>query len=207
MKKTIMSLAVVSALFSAGAMAALDGEGKADNSASTAQLNFTGKVTSSLCQLKTDDLTKVISLGEVSASQLKSGTGRAPSHSFDVTLENCDSSVNQISYVIRDGNGSPDANATTATYLIPKSSNTSAHGVGVFIVDPEGEAIDIGETKVYGATQDGNNGALASQTISLAAYIGTASGQADTANAVTAGDVEATGIMTIKATAAGTAAG
>ena len=202
MKKTIISLAVVSALFSAGAMAALDGEGKADNSASTAQLNFTGKVTSSLCQLKTDDLTKVIPLGEVSASQLKSGTGRAPSHSFDVTLENCDSSVNQISYVIRDGNGSPEANASTSAYLIPKSSNTSAHGVGVFIVGPEGEAIEIGETKTYGATQDGNNGALATQTISLAAYMGTASGVADTNGDVTAGDVNATGVMTIKAMAA-----
>ncbi|HAX3190178.1 TPA: type 1 fimbrial protein, partial [Escherichia coli] len=39
MKKTIMSLAVVSALFSAGAMAALSADGKADNSASTATLN------------------------------------------------------------------------------------------------------------------------------------------------------------------------
>lgn len=201
MKKTIKSLAVVSALFSGAAMAALDADGKADNSASTAQLNFTGKVTSSLCQLKTDDLVKEIALGEVSASQLRSGTGRAPAHSFNVTLENCDSTVNQISYVIRDGNGSPDQGTATATYLIPKSSNTSAKGVGVFIVDPEGDAIDIGETKTYGATK-GESGALPNQTISLAAYIGTASGQADNTNSVTAGDVNAVGVMTIKATAA-----
>lgn len=57
MKKTIMSLAVVSALLSGGAMAALN-NGQADNSASTATLNFTGKVTSSLCQVNTSDLTK-----------------------------------------------------------------------------------------------------------------------------------------------------
>lgn len=201
MKKTIMSLAVVSALFSGAAMAALNGAGQADNSASTATLNFNGKVTSSLCQLKTDDLTKNISLGEISASQLRNGTGRAPTQSFDITLENCDSTVSQISYVIRDGNGSPVDGATTATYLIPKSSNTSAKGVGVFIVDPEGEAIEIGETKTYGATKD-KDGALASQTISLGAYIGTAAGTADTENTVTAGDVNAVGVMTIKAMAA-----
>ncbi|EPB8415016.1 TPA: fimbrial protein [Escherichia coli] len=201
MKKTIMSLAVVSALLSGHAMAALNTSGQADNSASAATLNFSGKVTSSLCQLKTDDLIKDISLGEISAAQLRSGTGRAPAQSFDVTLENCDSTVNEISYVIRDGNGSPDQGEATATYLIPKSTNTSAKGVGVFIVGPEGEAIDVGDTKTYGATK-GPDGALATQTISLAAYIGTASGQADSGNSVVAGDVNAVGVMTIKAAAA-----
>ncbi len=201
MKKTIMSLAVVSVLFSGSTMATLNGSGQADNSASTATLNFSGKVTSSLCQLKTDDLTKDISLGEVSAAQLRSGTGRAPSQSFDITLENCDPTVNQISYVIRDGNGSPDDGAGSATYLIPKSTNTSAKGVGVFIVGPEGEVIDVGDVQTYGATQ-GSDGALATQTISLAAYIGTASGQAVNDNSVTAGDVNAVGVMTIKAAAA-----
>ncbi len=68
MKKTIMSLAVVSALFSAGAMADLSADGKADNSASTATLNFTGKVTSSLCQISSDDIAKTINLGEISAA-------------------------------------------------------------------------------------------------------------------------------------------
>lgn len=63
MKKTIMSLAVVSAFLSGSAMAALT-NGQADNSASSATLNFSGKVTSSLCQVSTSDLTKTISLGK-----------------------------------------------------------------------------------------------------------------------------------------------
>ncbi|EFH2659501.1 TPA: type 1 fimbrial protein [Escherichia coli] len=199
MKKTIMSLAVVSALFSGAAMAELNDMGQADNSASNATLNFTGKVTSSLCQVNTADLAKTISLGEVSAAQLQATAARAPSHTFSVSLVNCDPSVNNISYVIRDGNGSPEQGAALSDYLIPKSSDTSAKGVGVFITDPEDNAIQIGETKQYGVIKDGDNNALATQNISLAAYIGRV---ADTAAEVNAGDVEATGIMTIKATAA-----
>ena len=198
MKKTIMSLAVVSALLSGGAMADLNDMGQADNSASTATLNFTGKVTSSLCQVSTSDLDKTIYLGEVSAAQLKATAARAPSHTFNVNLVNCDPSVNNISYVIRDGNGSPEQGGATSDYLIPKSSETSAKGVGVFITDPEDNAIQIGQTQNYGIVKDGENQALASQSISLAAYIGRV---ADSSDKVNAGDVNAVGVMTIKATA------
>lgn len=41
MKKTVMSLAVISALLSGGAMADVGSDGQADNSGSTATLNFT----------------------------------------------------------------------------------------------------------------------------------------------------------------------
>ncbi|EFN7494600.1 type 1 fimbrial protein, partial [Escherichia coli] len=203
MKKTIMSLAVVSALFSAGAMAAttLSADGKADNSASTATLNFTGKVTSSLCQVSTEDIAKTISLGEISSAQLKAGTGRGPSKSFDVKLVNCDSTVGDISYVIRDGNGSSAAGATTSKYLTPKLNDLAAKGVGVYIVDNLDNAVEIGQTKHYGVIKNDNNEALSEQTISLGAYIGTQSG-APAGTEIEAGEVDATGVMTIKATAA-----
>ncbi|EGA0673607.1 fimbrial protein [Escherichia coli] len=202
MKKTIMSLAVVSALFSAGAMAALSADGKADNSASTATLNFTGKVTSSLCQVSTDDITKTIELGEISSAQLKATGGRGPSKSFNVKLVNCDSSVNDVSYVIRDGNGSSEQGATLSDYLVPSMSDLAAKGVGVYIVDNKDAAVQIGSTKHYGVIND-ESGALSEQTISLGAYLGLQTGVA--AAAVEAGEVNATGIMTIKATAANAA--
>ncbi|MED9020206.1 fimbrial protein [Escherichia coli] len=202
MKKAIMSLAVVSALFSCGAMAALNSSGQADNSASTATLNFTGKVTSSLCQVNTSDLTKTISLGEVTAAQLKNGTGRAPSQSFTVGLSNCDPTVSNITYVIRDANGTSAEGKATSDYLVPKSGDTTASGVGVYIAEPEGAAIQIGENKNLGVIKDSSGNALSEQTIALTAYIGTASGEADSSGAVTAGTVDATGVMTIKATAA-----
>ncbi|HAX3195434.1 TPA: type 1 fimbrial protein, partial [Escherichia coli] len=203
MKKTIMSLAVVSALFSAGAMAALSADGKADNSASTATLNFTGKVTSSLCQVSTDDITKTIELGELSSAQLKSGSGRGLSKYFNVKLVNCDSTVGDISYVIRDANSSSAQGATNSKYLVPKLTDLAAKGVGVYIVDNNDNAINIGDTHHYGVIKgEGDAGALSDQTISLGAYIGTQSGAKDDTNAVEAGTVDATGIMTIKATTA-----
>lgn len=196
-----MSLAVVSVLLSGSAMAALSADGKADNSASTATLNFTGKVTSSLCQVNTGSVEQTISLGEISAAQLKSGTGRGPSKSFTVDLINCDPSVNEISYVIRDANGSSANGQDTSKYLVPKLTDDSAKGVGVYIVDNADNAVNIGQTVTSGAYNDGDGNALSSQTISLGAYIGTTTGAADD-GAVQAGTVAATGVMTIKATAA-----
>ncbi|MBB7314995.1 type 1 fimbrial protein [Escherichia coli] len=199
MKKTIMSLAVVSALFSAGAMASdLATDGKADNSASTATLNFNGKVTSSLCQVDTTDIEKTIELGEVSAALLKETGKRGPSKSFNVKLVNCDSTVGDISYVIRDANGSSAAGAVSSDYLVPVMNDLSAHGVGVFIVDNNDAAVKIGNTVHYGVIK-GEGGALSEQTIALGAYVGA---QQDGGAAVTAGTVSASGVMTIKATAA-----
>lgn len=203
MKKTIMSLTLVSALLSGNAMAALNNSGQADNSASTATLNFVGKVTSSLCQISTNDIAKTIELGEISSAQLKAAGGRGPSKSFNVRLVNCDPSVNDISYVIRDANSSSEAGNTTSSYLVPQMDDLSAKGVGVYIVDNKDKAVNIGETKHYGVIKgDGDTGALSEQTISLGAYIGTQTGSGDT-GVVQAGTVAATGVMTIKATTAG----
>ncbi|HAW0924895.1 TPA: type 1 fimbrial protein [Escherichia coli] len=197
LKKTVMSLAVVSALLSGSAMADVSGNGQADNSASTATLNFMGKVTSSLCQVNTSDLTKSISLGEVSAAVLNTADAHSPRQSFTVGLSNCDPTVSNITYTIRDGNGLPVQDGTTSQYLIPKSGDTSASGVGVYITDPEGTNINIGKTKTAGVTKDGDGNAQSEQSISLAAYIKKVG-----AGNATAGVVDATGIMTIKAAAA-----
>lgn len=195
MKKTIMCLAVVSAFLSGSAMAELI-DGQADNSASTATLNFSGKVTSSLCQVSTSDLTKTISLGEASAAALANG-GQSPFQSFTVSLANCDPTTNNITYSIRDGNGLPGQDANQSDYLIPKSGDTSASGVGVYIADPEHKAIQIGAVQNAGVTQvDGQ--AESEQTIALTAYIKATGDDKD----VKAGVVDATGIMTIKAAAA-----
>ncbi|MFI0604968.1 fimbrial protein [Escherichia coli] len=196
MKKAIISLAVVSALLSGSAMAAVSENGQADNSASTATLNFSGKVTSSLCQVKTSDLTKTISLGEVSAAVLDTTGAHSPRQTFTVGLTNCDPSVSNITYTIRDANGLPDEGGETSPYLIPKSGDTSASGVGVFIANPEGTDIQIGQTNTVGVTKV-NGQAQSEQSIALTAYIGNVG-----EGRPTAGTVDATGVMTIKATVA-----
>ncbi len=190
MKRTIMSLTVVSALLSGSSMAALTA-GQADNSASSATLNFTGKVTSSLCQINTSDLDKMIQLGNASVADLNAD-GQSPFMTFNVGLVNCDPSVSDITYVISDANSTPDAGNTTE-YLIPKSTSTSATGVGVYITDPQHKAIGIGENKTLKVI-NGPDGALSEQNISLTAYMKKAGSAA-----VTAGTVDATGVMTIKA--------
>ncbi len=196
MKKTIISLAVVSALFSAGTMAAtVDTDGQADNSGSTATLNFTGKVTSSLCQVKTENITQTISLGELSKAALDAGA-HSPYQSFNVGLTNCDPSTSEITYVIRDGNGLPGQGEATSEYLIPVSTDTSASGVGVYIADPEHNAIQIGGNHNASVTKLGTD-AQSEQTISLTAYM-----KSTGVGTAKAGDVNAKGIMTIKATAA-----
>ncbi|EDE3185409.1 fimbrial protein [Salmonella enterica subsp. enterica serovar Typhimurium] len=200
MKKTIMSLAVVSALFSAGAMAAttIAGNGQSTaNDASQATLNFSGKLTSSLCQVATDDITKDIQLGEISKAALIA-SGRGPSQSFSVKLKNCDSSVNSIKYTIRDTNGDE------TTYITNKSGDDYAKGVGVYLEDAANNALEVnGHSYDFTvAATDGN--ALPDQEIPLAAHIGTLNAAAGDINnnSIMAGIVNASAVMTIKATAA-----
>ncbi|HAI0478253.1 TPA: type 1 fimbrial protein [Escherichia coli] len=190
MKKTIMSLAVVSALFSGAAMAT-----SAANDSSYATLNFTGRVTSNLCQVSTNDVTQSIDLGEVTKQQI---TDRATKkQSFSVTLNNCDTTTSQISYVLADGNN----HQSTANYLQPKSNDTSAQGVGVYVTKSDGTAITVG-TKYDIDVQKANDGtsALPQQVIALTGYIDSVT-PGDASNVV-GGTVEAIGTLTIKAATA-----
>ncbi|HHC4783777.1 fimbrial protein [Escherichia albertii] len=200
MKKTIMSLAVASVLLSGSTMAAttIAGNGQSTaNDASHATLNFSGKLTSSLCQIATDDITKNIQLGELSKAALMA-SGRGPSQSFSVKLKNCDASVNSITYAIRDTNGS------NSEYLTNKSGDDFAKGVGVYLEDSANKALTLNGTEHTYAVANNGGVALPDQEIPFAAYIGTltkAAGNIDNST-VMAGVVEASAVMTIKATAA-----
>lgn len=189
MKKMIMPLTMVSVLMSGSALAA-----PAANDSSQATLNFSGRVTSSLCQVKTDDLVKNISLGEVSKSALEA-TGKSPAQSFQVNLINCDSLTDDISYVLADANN----NGTTTAYLVPKSGDTAATGVGVFVETSKGTPVNIGSDQKLDVVANKGN-ALSEQVIPLRAYIGTQTRAAGAIGTdVTAGTVEATGVLTIRA--------
>lgn len=191
-----MSLAVVSALMSGAAFAA-DPAGSAANDTSKATLNFNGRVTSSLCQVKTDDLVKDITLSEVSRSALVAGGGKGPAQSFQVGLINCDTTTNQISYVLADANNATPAAGNALGYLVPKSNDSSAVGVGVFVETSTGTQIPIGTPQKLKVNSN-DNGALSEQTIPLRAYIGIKDASTN-ADQVKAGSVEAMGILTIKA--------
>lgn len=136
-------------------------------------------------------MTKNIDLGEVSKAALDT-SGKSPAQSFSVTLNNCDTTTTDIEYVFSDVNGSTN----NAPYLEPKSGDTAANGVGVFIAKPDGTAINVGEPVKLDIIKDTNGtNALPQQTIPLQAYIGKKTQGAQTQ----AGTVDASAILTIRA--------
>ncbi|HCQ8367312.1 TPA: type 1 fimbrial protein [Klebsiella oxytoca] len=191
MKKTAVTVAILSSLLSATAFAA-----PADNNTSQADLEFSGKVTASLCQVDTSNIAQTIDLGELSTSALKA-TGKGPAKSFSVNLINCDTTLNSIKYTIAGGNNT----GSDTKYLVPKASDTSAEGVGVYLQDNNAAAIAIGTEQTIPVVKN-NNSALSDQSIPLQAYIGTTSGNADTTGSVKAGTVSTTAVMTIRTAAA-----
>ncbi|HGC4843693.1 TPA: fimbrial protein [Escherichia coli] len=189
MNKTIMSLFIASMVFSGSALAAA-----AANDTSTAQLNFTGKVTSNLCQLSTASQSGIdIDLGEVSVKDLNANN-RSRAQTFTVDLKNCDTSVNKIQYQVSSQNpGDTD-------YISPVANDTAATGVGVYIQTADAAsptAIRLGNSYNASVIQNvDGSGAAADQQIALQAYMKKA-GNAT----VTAGSVNAVGYVTVKASA------
>lgn len=194
MKKTLMSLAVVSVLMSGSALADIGDNGQANNNdASQAELHFTGKLTSSLCQVATSDVKKEIYLGELSRAALVA-SGRGPSQSFSVSLVNCDPQVTTIKYSLQDKNGS------VGDYLVNQSGDTMAKGVGVYIEDNLNQALQVNGAENTVTVQRDNTGALPDQVIPLTAYIGaTAQRPVTDPDTLTMGLVDASAVMTIRA--------
>ncbi|HFU7406366.1 TPA: fimbrial protein [Escherichia coli] len=186
MKKTVMSLFIASMVVSGSAMAAT-------NDSSSTQLNFNGKVTSSLCQINTADTAGIdINLGEVQATALNAN-GTSKPQSFTVNLENCDSTVNSIKYQIT------SKNQGDTNYISPDAGDTSANNVGVYITtaDVSGPtAINMGAEQTATVINDIGGGAAPNQKIELQAYMK----KVGTTN-VTAGNVNAVGFITVKAAA------
>lgn len=188
-KKVVMSLAVFSAMFSGAAMAA-----SAANDSSYATLNFTGRVTSNLCQVGTGSTDTNINLGEVSLSQLTTGARRSTPQSFDVSLENCDTGMNTITYTLTDNNASD----VVKGYLIPQSTDTTATGVGVFISKSDGTPVEMSKSITHAVATDGTN-ALPSQVLSFTAHIAPVTDLQGHLQQLGAGSVKAQGTLTIKA--------
>ncbi|KNS36356.1 hypothetical protein AEW20_24020 [Salmonella enterica subsp. enterica serovar Heidelberg] len=189
MKKTVMSLFIASMVVSGSAMAAT-----ATNGSSSTQLNFNGKLTSSLCQINTADTAGIyINLGEVQATALNANDGTSKPQSFTVNLENCDSTVDSIKYQITSKNQGDKA------YISPDAGDTSANNVGVYITkaDVSGPtAINMGDEQTATVINDIGGGAAPNQKIELQAYMK----KVGTKN-VTAGNVNAVGFITVKAAA------
>ncbi|HBA4387724.1 TPA: type 1 fimbrial protein [Escherichia coli] len=183
MKKTVMSLFIASMVASGSAMAAT-------NDSSSTQLNFNGKVTSSLCQINTADTAGIdINLGEVQATALANGTSKP--QSFTVNLENCDPTVNSIKYQIT------SKNQGDSNYISPDAGDTSATNVGVFLTTADASGanpITLGDEQTATVINGIGGNAAPNQKIELQAYMKKVG-----AKDVTAGNVNAVGFITVKA--------
>lgn len=188
MKKTVMSLFIASMVVSGSAMAVT-------NDSSSTQLNFNGKVTSSLCQINTADTAGIdINLGEVQVTTLNTNNGTSKPKSFTVNLENCDPTVNSIKYQITSKNQGDSA------YISPDAGDTSATNVGVYLTtaDASGaKAITLGAEQTATVINGIGGDAAPNQKIELQAYMKKVG-----ANNVTAGNVNAVGFITVKAAVA-----
>lgn len=187
MKKGALAIAMMSAFITGSVYAA-----PADNNTSQANLDFNGKVTASLCQVDTSNISQTIDLGELSTSALKA-TGKGPAKSFAVNLINCDTTLNSIKYTIAGNNNT----GSDTKYLVPVSNDTSATGVGVYLQDNNAAPVEIGTEKSVPVVANAG-AALSDQSIPLQAYIGTTTGNPDANGTVKAGTVSASAVMTIR---------
>ena len=181
MKKTLMSVVMASVLVSGSVMAE-----PAKNDKSRAEIEFTGTVTNSMCQVDDNSLDQKINLGDVSVAQLMNNINAAKKN-FNVKLVNCDNKVNEITYTLLDNNGNGESN-----YLINSApGGNAATNVGVFVMTPDNTPVDLNapqELEPGHWEQDEYN-------IGLVAYIG----KTDTRATPTAGLVSAKTTMLIKA--------
>lgn len=183
MKKRAVAAFVFTGMFCSSAFA-----DDAANDASIATLNFDGRVTSSSCQVATNNTTQSISLGEVTLTQLENGS--TPSHTFSVDLINCDTDTSEITYTLNDLN----AQDSGQDYLALKAGDDSASGVGVYVMKNEdGSAVTTGTVYTVESLTSDSSGTSSSQTIPFKAQIKATNGD------IKAGTVEANATLTIKA--------
>ena len=183
-KKALLAL-IATALTSATAFADIDG--------GSGKITFTGEVIESPCSIKAEDVDKKVPLGQVPATYINTNGHSDPVDS-SIHLINCDlpSSDN--------GSGSPitkvDVTFTSTavtTEGIPLLSNTvadGATGVGVRLMDGEGENITLGTAKSLTLIQ-----ASSEQTLQFQAQMelvdASAKGDTSSPNKATPGAVSA----------------
>ena len=185
MKKTLMSVVMASVLVSGSAFA-----DDAKKEFSNATINFDGNVTASLCQIADDSLDQTIHLGDATVAQVSAE--KAGKKSFNVRLVNCDTTVNNVDYIIQDANGKG-----SAAYLVNSApTGFAAENVGVYIETHDGTPIDTDKTNTVQLVPG-----VEQYNIGLTAHMGPAldSANGNAALTPTAGQVSAKAIMLVKA--------
>lgn len=161
MGKTALFALITAALSSTAALADVDG--------GSGKITFTGDVIAAPCAIKAEDVDKQVDLGEVPASYINS-KGHSDAVDSSIHLVDCDlpSSDN--------GQGSPitkvdvtftsSAVTTEGESLLSNTMTGGATGVGVRLLDGEGQNITLGTAKEIALVQ-----ASSEQTLPFQAYM------------------------------------
>lgn len=145
-------------------------------------INFEGQVVDAACSVSADSLNQTITLDQVKASKLATaGQSAGQQTSFNIVLEDCESTVSQNAAVTFNG----QADATTATALANTAGAGGATNVALQLYGPDGQALDLGTSSSTVTLNDGQTSIPFSVD-----YIATGA-------AATAGSVQATATFSL----------
>lgn len=163
MEKTVLFAMVAAALTSSSAFAAVDG--------GSGKITFTGDVISAPCAIKAEDVDKQVDLGEVPASYINSkghsDAVDASIHLVDCDLPNSDNGEGTQTKVTKvDVTFTSTAVTTEGQNLLSNTMTGGATGVGVRLLDGEGQNITLGTAKTVTLVE-----ASSEQTLPFQAYM------------------------------------
>lgn len=161
MGKTVLFVMVGAALTSSAVFAAVDG--------GSGKITFTGDVISAPCAIKAEDVDKQVNLGEVPASYINT-QGHSDAVDSSIHLIDCDLPHSDS------GDGTPiskvdvtfnsSAVTTEGTNMLANTMTGGATGVGVRLLDADGQNITLGTAKQLTLNQ-----ASSEQTLPFKAYM------------------------------------
>lgn len=161
MGKTVLFAMVAAALSSTSAFAAVDG--------GSGKITFTGDIINAPCAIKAEDVDKQVDLGEVPATYINS-QGHSDAVDSSIHLVDCDLPNSD------NGQGTPitkvdvtftsTAVTTEGESLLSNTMTGGATGVGVRLLDADGQNITLGTAKEVTLVQSSSE-----QTLPFQAYM------------------------------------
>jgi len=116
-------------------------------------VNFEGSVVDAACAVSADSIDQTVQMGQVRTAALADAGATASSVPFNITLEDCDSTVSSSAAVTFSGVASAD----DATVLAAGQGSGAAQNVAIKIYDNSGSAVNLGELSATTTLLDGTN--------------------------------------------------
>lgn len=116
-------------------------------------VNFEGTVVDAACAVSADSVDQTVQMGQVRTAALADAGATASSVPFNITLEDCDTTVSSSAAVTFSGVASAD----DTTVLAAGQGSGAAQNVAIKIYDNSGSAVNLGELSSATTLIDGTN--------------------------------------------------